>query len=41
MDTPQPVPRLGQIKLLEIEYDQEVKDYGLYAKEYRDLLRVR
>jgi iron(III) transport system substrate-binding protein len=41
MDTPQPVPRLAQIKLLEIEYDQEVKDYGLYAKEYRDLLGVR
>ena len=41
MDTPQPIPRLAQIKLLEIEYDQEVKDYGLYAKEYRDLLAVR
>jgi iron(III) transport system substrate-binding protein len=41
MDTPQPIPRLSQIKLLEIEYDQEVKNYGLYAKEYRDLLGVR
>jgi iron(III) transport system substrate-binding protein len=37
MDAPQPVPRLAQIKLLEIEYDQEAKDYSRYAREYRDI----
>jgi iron(III) transport system substrate-binding protein len=36
LDTPQPIPRLAQIKLLEIEYDQEAKDYTRYAREYRD-----
>jgi iron(III) transport system substrate-binding protein len=36
IDTPQPIPRLAQIKLLEIEYDQEAKDYTRYAREYRD-----
>jgi iron(III) transport system substrate-binding protein len=36
IDAPQPVPRLAQIKLLEIEYDQEAKDYTRYAREYRD-----
>jgi hypothetical protein len=36
MDASQPIPRLAQIKLLEIEYDQEAKDYTRYAREYRD-----
>ena len=36
MDAAQPIPRLAQIKLLEIEYDQEAKDYTRYAREYRD-----
>lgn len=36
IDAPQPIPRLAQIKLLEIEYDQEAKDYTRYAREYRD-----
>ena len=35
-DAPQPIPRLAQIKLLEIDYDQEAKDYTRYAREYRD-----
>jgi iron(III) transport system substrate-binding protein len=37
MDTPQPVPRLAQIKLLEVEYDKEIGNYSRYAKEYRDI----
>jgi hypothetical protein len=36
MDASQPIPRLAQIKLLEIEYDQEAKEYTRYAREYRD-----
>jgi iron(III) transport system substrate-binding protein len=41
MDTPLPIPRLSQIKLLEIDYDQETKHYTRYAREYRDTFGVR
>jgi hypothetical protein len=37
MDTPQPIPRLAQIKLLEVEFDKEIGSYSRYAKEYRDI----
>jgi iron(III) transport system substrate-binding protein len=40
MDASQPIPRLAQIKLLEIEYDQEAKNYTRYAREYRDIFRL-
>ena len=40
VDTPQPVPRLAQIKLLEIEYDQEAKDFARYGREYRGHFRA-
>lgn len=40
IDTPQPVPRLAQVKLLEVEYDKEVSNYSRYAKEYRDIFGV-
>jgi len=37
IDTPQPVPRLTQVKLMEVEFDKEISNYGRYAKEYRDI----
>ena len=40
MDASQPIPRLAQIKLLEIEYDQEAQNYTRYAREYRDTFRL-
>jgi iron(III) transport system substrate-binding protein len=40
LDAPQPVPRLAQVKLLEVEYDKEVSNYSRYAKEYRDIFGV-
>ncbi len=40
VDSPQPIPGLAKIKLLEIEHDQNVKDYGRYAKEYRQIFNV-
>ena len=40
IDTPQPVPRLAQVKLLEVEFDKEISNYGRYAKEYRDIFGV-
>ena len=39
-DTPQPVPRLQQVKLLEVEFDKEIASYSRYAKEYRDIFGV-
>jgi hypothetical protein len=41
MDTPLPIPRLSQIKLVEIDYDQEAKHYARHAREYRDIFGVR
>jgi iron(III) transport system substrate-binding protein len=40
LDTPLPIPRLTQIKLVEIDYDQEAKHYSRYAREYRDIFGV-
>lgn len=40
MDSPQPIPRLTKIKLLETRYDQNVKEYSRYAKEYRSIFGV-
>ena len=40
VDSPQPIPGLAKIKLLEIEHDENVKDYGRYAKEYREIFGV-
>jgi iron(III) transport system substrate-binding protein len=40
MDTPQPIPRLAQVKLLEIAFDKEIGSYSRYAKEYRDIFGV-
>jgi iron(III) transport system substrate-binding protein len=31
VDAPQPIPELAKIKLLEIEHDENVKDYGRYG----------
>jgi iron(III) transport system substrate-binding protein len=41
MDTRLPIPRVSQIKLLEIEYDQEAKHYQRYAREYREIFGVQ
>ena len=40
MDAPQPIPRVAQVKLMEVEFDKEIANYARYAKEYRDIFGV-
>ena len=40
-DVPQPVPRAAKIRLMTMDYDQVVKNYGRYAKEFRETFSVR
>jgi iron(III) transport system substrate-binding protein len=40
-DVPQPVPRAAKIRLMTMNYDQVVKNYGRYAKEFREIFSVR
>lgn len=40
-DVDQPVPRAAKIKLMEMDYDQVTKNYGRYAKEFREIFSVR
>ncbi len=40
-DVDQPVPRAAKIKLVEIDHDVVAKNYGRYAKEFREIFGVR
>jgi iron(III) transport system substrate-binding protein len=40
LDTPLPIARLLQIKLVDIEYDREAKHYARHARDYRDIFAV-
>jgi ABC-type Fe3+ transport system substrate-binding protein len=40
-DVPQPVPRAAKIRLMTMDYDQVVKNYGRYATDFREIFSVR
>jgi len=40
-DVPQPVPRAAKIRLMTMDYDQVVKNYGRYSNEFRETFSVR
>ncbi len=37
MDAPQPISRVAQVKLMEVEFDKEIANFARYTKEYRDI----
>jgi iron(III) transport system substrate-binding protein len=40
IDAPQPVPRLAQVKLIDVEFEKEVANFARYTKEYREIFGV-
>lgn len=40
-DVEQPVPRAAKIKLLKLDYEKVAKEYGRYAKEFREIFSHR
>jgi len=36
-DTPQPVSRLAQVKLIDVEFEKEIANFARYTKEYREI----
>ena len=39
-DAPQPVPRLAQVKLIDVEFEKEIGNLARYTKEYREIFGV-
>src|SRR5262245_59821818 len=39
-DAPQPVPRLAQVKLIDVGFEKEVANFARYTKEYREIFGV-